>query len=117
MFVFRPQKKSTPKGEEGGANLMLKEGIFKKYQPDVAFRLHIMSNLNTGQIGYRSGPIMASGDTFDITVKGKQTHGSAPWNGVDPIVAASQIVTGDVVLSVVKLTSLKSLPLSHSGKK
>ncbi len=94
MFVFQPAEEGAPKGEEGGANLMLKEGIFKKYQPDVAFGLHIMSNLNTGQIGYRSGPIMASGDTFDITVKGKQTHGSAPWNGVDPIAAASQIVTG-----------------------
>lgn len=94
MFVFQPAEEGAPKGEEGGANLMLKEGIFKKYQPDVAFGLHIMSNLNTGQIGYRSGPIMASGDTFDIIVKGKQTHGSAPWNGVDPIAAASQIVTG-----------------------
>lgn len=94
MFVFQPAEEGTPKGEEGGANLMLKQGIFKKYKPDVAFGLHIMSSLNTGQIGYRSGPIMASADTFDITVKGKQTHGSAPWNGVDPIAAASQIVTG-----------------------
>lgn len=94
MFVFQPAEEGAPEGEEGGANLMLKEGIFKKYKPDVAFGLHIMSNLNTGQIGYRSGPIMASGDTFDITVKGKQTHGSAPWNGVDPIAAASQVVTG-----------------------
>ncbi|MGP5201719.1 M20 family metallopeptidase [Psychrobacter aquimaris] len=94
MFVFQPAEEGAPKGEEGGANLMLKQGIFKKYKPDVAFGLHIMSSLNTGQIGYRSGPIMASADTFDITVKGKQTHGSAPWNGVDPIAAASQIVTG-----------------------
>ncbi|MEK6199586.1 MAG: amidohydrolase, partial [Psychrobacter sp.] len=61
---------------------------------EVAFGLHVMSSLNSGQIGYRSGPIMASADTFDITVNGKQTHGSAPWNGVDPISAAAQIVTG-----------------------
>ena len=94
MFVFQPAEEGAPTGEEGGANLMLQQGIFKKYKPDVAFGLHIMSSLNTGQIGYRSGPIMASADTFDITVKGKQTHGSAPWNGVDPIAAASQIVTG-----------------------
>lgn len=94
MFVFQPAEEGAPKGEEGGANLMLRQGIFDKYKPDVAFGLHIMSSLNTGQIGYRSGPIMASADTFDITVKGKQTHGSAPWNGVDPIAAASQIVTG-----------------------
>ncbi|AMN67145.1 M20 family metallopeptidase [Psychrobacter sp. P11G5] len=94
MFVFQPAEEGAPEGEEGGAELMLKEGIFKKYKPEVAFGLHVMSSLNSGQIGYRSGPIMASADTFDITVNGKQTHGSAPWNGVDPISAAAQIVTG-----------------------
>jgi len=94
MFVFQPAEEGAPEGEEGGAELMLKQGIFKKYKPDVAFGLHIMSSLNSGQIGYRSGPIMASADTFDITVNWKQTHGSAPWNGVDPIATAAQIVTG-----------------------
>lgn len=94
MFVFQPAEEGAPDGEEGGAELMLKEGIFKKYKPDVAFGLHIISDLNTGQIGYRSGPIMASVDTFEITVNGKQTHGSAPWGGVDPIAASAQIVTG-----------------------
>ena len=94
MFVFQPAEEGPPEGEEGGAELMLKEGIFKKYKPDVAFGLHIMSSLNSGQIGYRSGPIMASSDGFNITVNGKQTHGSAPWNGVDPIASAAQIVTG-----------------------
>lgn len=94
MFVFQPAEEGAPEGEEGGAELMLKQGIFKKYKPDVAFGLHIMSSLNSGQIGYRSGPIMASADTFDITVNGQQTHGSAPWNGVDPIATAAQIVTG-----------------------
>jgi len=94
MFVFQPAEEGAPEGEEGGAELMLKQGIFKKHKPEVAFGLHVMSSLNSGQIGYRSGPIMASADTFDITVNGKQTHGSAPWNGVDPISAAAQIVTG-----------------------
>ncbi|WP_350655773.1 M20 family metallopeptidase [Psychrobacter sp. S1-30-MNA-CIBAN-0213] len=94
MFVFQPAEEGAPEGEEGGAELMLKQGIFRKYKPEVAFGLHVMSSLNSGQIGYRSGPIMASADTFDITVNGKQTHGSAPWNGVDPISAAAQIVTG-----------------------
>ena len=73
---------------------MLKEGIFKKYKPDVAFGLHITSKLNVGQLGYRSGPAMASADRFEITVKGVQTHGSTPWAGADPIAAAAQIVTG-----------------------
>ena len=94
MFVFQPAEEGAPEGEEGGAELMLKQGIFKKHKPEVAFGLHVMSSLNSGQIGYRSGPIMASADSFDITVNGKQTHGSAPWNGVDPISAAAQIVTG-----------------------
>lgn len=94
MFVFQPAEEGAPQGEEGGAELMLKEGIFKKYKPEVAFGLHITSRLNVGQIGYRSGPAMASADRFEIKVKGEQTHGSTPWNGADPIAAAAQIVTG-----------------------
>ncbi|MBQ4835770.1 amidohydrolase [Pseudoalteromonas luteoviolacea] len=94
MFVFQPAEEGAPEGEEGGAELMLKEGIFKKYKPDVAFGLHITSKLNVGQIGYRSGPTMASADRFEISVKGEQTHGSTPWAGADPIAAAAQIVSG-----------------------
>ena len=94
MFVFQPAEEGAPIGEEGGAELMLKEGIFEKYQPEVAFGLHITSGLHTGKIGYRSGPFMASSDRFEIAVHGKQSHGSRPWSGVDPIAAAAQIVTG-----------------------
>lgn len=94
MFVFQPAEEGAPQGEEGGAELMLKEGIFKRYKPEVAFGLHITSGLPSGAIGYRSGPAMASSDRFEISVHGKQTHGSTPWNGVDPISAAAQIVSG-----------------------
>lgn len=94
MFVFQPAEEGAPSGEEGGAELMLKEGIFKRNKPDVAFGLHITSSLPSGVIGYRSGPLMASSDRFEINVHGEQTHGSTPWNGVDPIAAAAQIVTG-----------------------
>ncbi|KZN45414.1 amidohydrolase [Pseudoalteromonas luteoviolacea] len=94
MFVFQPAEEGAPEGEEGGAELMLKQGIFDRYQPDVAFGLHITSKLNVGQIGYRSGPTMASADRFEITVTGEQTHGSTPWAGADPIAAAAQIVSG-----------------------
>ncbi|WDE02256.1 M20 family metallopeptidase [Thalassomonas actiniarum] len=94
MFVFQPAEEGAPKGEEGGAELMLKQGIFKKHRPDVAFGLHITSKLPAGTIGYRSGPAMASADSFEIAVHGEQTHGSTPWNGVDPIAAAAQIVSG-----------------------
>nr|WP_255775433.1 amidohydrolase [Microbulbifer sediminum] len=94
LFVFQPAEEGAPEGEEGGAELMLKEGLFKKYRPDVAFGQHVTSNLPTGVIGYRSGPLMASSDKFRIMVKGRQTHGSRPWGGVDPITTAAQIVMG-----------------------
>ncbi|MCO7249176.1 amidohydrolase [Pseudoalteromonas sp. Ps84H-4] len=91
LFIFQPAEEGAPDGEEGGAELMLKEGLFKE-KPEAVFGLHVTSSLNTGQIGYREGPLMASADKFTITVKGRQTHGSRPWNGVDPIVASSQII-------------------------
>ncbi|MCC9659003.1 amidohydrolase [Pseudoalteromonas sp. MB41] len=91
LFVFQPAEEGAPDGEEGGAELMLKEGLFKE-KPEAIFGLHVTSSLNTGQIGFREGPLMASADKFTITVKGRQTHGSRPWNGVDPIVASSQII-------------------------
>ena len=94
LFIFQPAEEGAPEGEEGGAELMLKEGLFERYQPDVVFGMHAFSNLNTGQIGYRAGAIMASADAFALTIRGRQTHGARPWDGVDPIVTAAQIITG-----------------------
>ena len=94
LFVFQPAEEGAPPGEEGGAELFLKQGLFKKYQPEAAFGLHITSAMHTGQIGYRSGPIMASADRFEMQILGKQAHGSRPWTGVDPIVTAAQIING-----------------------
>jgi len=91
LFVFQPAEEGAPEGEEGGAELMLKEGLFKQ-KPEAVFGLHVTSSLKTGQIGFREGPLMASEDSFTINVTGRQTHGSRPWNGVDPIVASSQII-------------------------
>jgi amidohydrolase len=71
---------------------MLKEGLFAKRKPDAAFGLHITSSLPVGYAGLRAGPLMASEDSFEITLTGRQTHGSRPWNGVDPIVAAAQLI-------------------------
>ncbi|MGX5914302.1 M20 family metallopeptidase [Aliidiomarina sp. Khilg15.8] len=92
MFIFQPAEEGAPPGEEGGAELMLKEGLFADNKPDAVLGIHVWSAGNTGTIGYREGPLMASSDRFEIFVKGEQTHGSRPWGGVDPIVAASQII-------------------------
>ncbi len=92
MFIFQPAEEGAPAGEEGGAELMLKEGLFAKRKPEQVFGMHVTSSLPTGVIGLRSGPAMASEDSFTITVKGRQTHGSRPWGGVDPIVASAQII-------------------------
>ena len=94
LFLFQPAEEGAPEGEEGGAALMLKEGVFDKYHPQAVFGLHVVSALQAGQIGYRSGPMMAGADQFKIVVHGRQTHGARPWEGIDPIVIAAQIVTG-----------------------
>lgn len=92
LFVFQPAEEGAPAGEEGGAELMLKEGMFDRHKPEVAFGLHLHSTVRAGQIGYRGGPFMAASDAWRMVVKGRQTHGSRPWGGVDPIVTAAQIV-------------------------
>jgi amidohydrolase len=93
-FLFQPAEESPPPGEEGGAALMVKQGAMENPKPEAVFGLHITSVMETGTIAYRPGPMMAAADIVRITVQGRQTHGSAPWSGVDPIVAASQIVLG-----------------------
>lgn len=94
LFIFQPSEEGAPEGEEGGAELMLKEGLFERYHPSAVFGLHIGLNMPGGQIAVRSGPAMAAVDEFRIRVQGKQTHGARPWGGIDPIVVGSQIVLG-----------------------
>jgi amidohydrolase len=93
-FLFQPAEEGPPVGEEGGAFLMVKEGVLENPKVDAIFGLHIQSMRPIGQIGYKSGGMMAASDTYTVKVKGKQTHGSAPWAGVDPIVISSQIILG-----------------------
>ena len=93
-FLFQPAEEGAPEGEEGGADLMIKEGALQNPDVDVVFGLHINSQTEVGTIKYRPGSIMAASDVFRITVNGKQTHGSTPWTGVDPIVTAAQIING-----------------------
>lgn len=93
LFVFQPAEEGPPAGEKGGATLMLEQGLFNQFKPEAIFGLHVWSAMNAGQVGYRSGPAMAASDSFRIVVKGRQTHGSRPWGGIDPIVAAANIVS------------------------
>jgi amidohydrolase len=94
VFIFQPAEEGAPAGEEGGAALMIKEGVMDNPKIDVIFGLHINSQTEIGKIKYKAGAVMASSDWFSIKVKGKQTHGSQPWNGIDPIAIASQIING-----------------------
>jgi amidohydrolase len=111
LFVFQPAEEGPPEGERGGAQLMLEQGAFKLAKPDVMYGLHVMASLPTGAIGYRSGPFMASADSFTLTVKGRQTHGSRPWGGVDPIVTSSQIILGlqTIVSRQVDITAIPAV--------
>jgi len=93
-FIFQPAEEGVPDGEEGGAAMMVKEGVLQNPNVDAAFALHIDGQLDVGNIEYRAGAYMASSDVLKIVVKGKQTHGAYPWNGVDPIVTSAQIITG-----------------------
>ena len=94
LFIFQPAEEGPPEGQAGGASLMLEEGLFRDFKPEAVFGLHVFSTLNVGTIGVREGPLMAASDRFTITVNGRQTHGSRPWGGVDPIAVAAELIGG-----------------------
>lgn len=94
VFIFQPAEEGPPGNEEGGAPLMIKEGVMVNPKVDAIFGLHINSQTEIGKIRYKSGSTMASSDWFTIKIKGKQTHGSQPWAGIDPVVVAAQIING-----------------------
>ncbi len=93
-FIFQPAEEMPPEGENGGAKMMIEQGALEQPVPQAIFGLHVTSRLPVGVIGYRPGPTMASSDKLKITVHGRQTHGAAPWAGVDPIVTAAQVILG-----------------------
>ena len=111
-FIFQPAEEGAPVAERpAGAELMVTDGVMQNPKVDAIFGLHVFANVPTGFITYRSGPFMAASDQFDILVTGKQTHGSAPWRGVDPIVVGSQIVTAlqTIVSRNVDITRLPAI--------
>jgi amidohydrolase len=93
-FIFQPAEEGPPPGEEGGALLMVKEGVMNSPKVDAIFGLHINSQTPVGVIKYKSGGTMAAAQEFTINVKGKQSHGSQPWAGVDPILISAKIIDG-----------------------
>ena len=93
-FIFQPAEEGSPDGEEGGAALMVKEGVMENPKVDMVLGFHIESDIEAGEIHYKPGAFMAAADWFSIDVKGKGSHGSQPWKGVDPIQISAQIIDG-----------------------
>lgn len=93
-FIFQPAEEGPPEGEEGGAKLMVKEGVLENPKVDVIFGLHINAQTEVGKIKYRPKGTMAASDLYTIKINGKQTHGAYPWLGIDPITTAAQIIMG-----------------------
>ena len=91
MLIFQPAEEGPPEGENGGAKMMLEEGIFDRYKPEVIFGLHV-GNGPHGYIGVASGPAMAAASTYRIKIKGVQAHGSRPWDSIDPVMATAELI-------------------------
>jgi amidohydrolase len=94
VFLFQPAEEGTPENEEGGAQLMIKEGALDNPKVEAVYGIHISSQTPVGTLKYKSGAFMASSDWFTIKVNGKGSHGSQPWGGIDPIAASAQIIEG-----------------------
>jgi amidohydrolase len=121
-FIFQPAEEGPPPGEDGGASLMVKEGVLDNPKPAAIFGLHVISGIPAGMITYRPGPLMASADWLYITVKGRQTHGAWPWKGIDPVITSAQILTGlqNIVarqLDVSKEPAVVTVATIHGGQR
>jgi amidohydrolase len=122
VFIFQPAEEGAPRGEKGGAGVMVEEGVLDNPKVETIFGLHINSQTPINTIRYRPMGTMASSDRFFITVKGKQSHGAYPWNSVDPIVTSSQIIMGlqTVVSRMTNLTetaAVVTVGMFHAGNR
>ncbi|UCG86682.1 MAG: amidohydrolase [Gemmatimonadota bacterium] len=118
-FIFQPAEEGAPEGEDGGADLMIREGALEDPSPEVVFGLHVFPG-EVGTIGYTPGGALASADGLRIVVRGRQTHGAMPWGGIDPVVVAAQIVLGlqtvaSRQLDVTKAASVITVASIHGG--
>jgi amidohydrolase len=112
QLIFQPAEEGAPSGESpAGARAMVEQGVLDDPKVDAIFGLHVFANVPSAHLTYRSGPFMAASDSFEITVRGRQTHGAAPWNGIDPIVVGSQIVTAlqTIVSRHINITKLPAI--------
>jgi amidohydrolase len=92
VFIFQPAEEGAPPGEEGGAKLMLQEGVFDRFRPTAVFGLHTFAHMETGKVGYTPGPAMAASDRFIVNIHGRQAHGASPQLAIDPVVMAAQAI-------------------------
>ncbi len=111
-LIFQPSEEGAPAGEEGGASLMIRQGVLADPDVSAIFGLHIKTELEAGKIGYRYGSAMASVDRFQITVSGKQSHAAMPWKGVDPIVASAHVITAIQTIASRKIDARQPVVVS-----
>jgi amidohydrolase len=120
-FIFQPAEEGAPQGEEGGAALMIKEGVLENPKPQAIFGLHTNPALEVGQIGYASGGAMASADRFFLTIHGKKTHGAMPHMGIDPVLVAAHCVLALQSIPSRRVNSLDPVVISvgsvHGGNR
>ncbi len=111
-FIFQPAEEGAPAGEEGGAALMIKEGVLENPRPQAIFGLHVLPNIEVGQAAYNSGAAMASSDKFIITVRGKKVHGAYPHDGVDAVTVAANCITALQTIRSRRVDTTEPLVLS-----
>jgi amidohydrolase len=111
-FIFQPAEEGPPPGEEGGAKLMIAEGVLTNPAPEAIFGLHVMPIAEAGFVGLRPGGLMAAGDRFTLTIHGRMTHGSAPQDGIDAVYVGSQVVAALQSLASREFDARKSLVVS-----
>ncbi len=120
-FIFQPAEEGPPPDEEGGARLMIKEGALDNPRPSAIFGLHVMPNIEVGQIGINIGPAMASSDRFAITVRGKKVHGAYPHDGIDAVVVAAECVTALQTIRSRRINTMEPLVITigsiHGGNR
>lgn len=120
VFIFQPAEEGPPRGEDGGADMMIREGALERPAPEAIFALHVGQSLAVGQAALRPGPMMAAAQSMRIKITGSQTHGASPWSGVDPIAVGAQVVSAlQTIVSrnvdITELPTVVTIGTFHAG--